>query len=140
MTSVPCPSAPLHSPHFFGLDVDLDLHAGIAVPRDAPDEISGPDGGKRNNIVTGRESRYGARAVARVVPCLAHLHHVVHIGGVLELELIAGGEPDSGNPLGVVGLRSHEPSGAPTVWLAPSAVPSMAMATVIRIRALVPMD
>ncbi|XBJ11335.1 hypothetical protein VPH35_016048 [Triticum aestivum] len=121
MTSVPCPSAPLHSPHFFGLDVDLDLHAGIAVPRDTADEISGPSDGKRNNIVTGRESRYGAGAVARVIPRLAHLHHVAHGGGVLELE-------------------SHDPSGSPTVWLAPSAVPSMVMATVIRIRVLVPMD
>ena len=69
-TSVPCPSAPLHSPHFFRLDVDLDLHAGITVPGDAADEIPGPDGGKRNNIVAGRESRYGVKPFQESYPAL----------------------------------------------------------------------
>ena len=75
------------------------------MPWNAADEVPRPNGCKWDDIFAGQERRDGAGAVAGVVPSLSHLHHIVHGGGVLKLQLIADGEPGSRSPHGVVGLQ-----------------------------------
>jgi hypothetical protein len=51
----------------------------------AADEVAGDAaGGERDGVVAGGEGGEGPGGGARVVVRLAHLHHVVRRGGVLE--------------------------------------------------------